>query len=270
VTATTAGGILGVFAHPDDETYSVGGALARHTEEGIPAAILCFTRGEAGLIAEASGATRENLGEVREAELRAACAHVGVTDVRIVGTADSGTEATPEGVDAIAATMRELRPLVVVTMEPGGVTRHPDHIAVSAMTTEAFDRVRGETNGEHPQRLYHSAIPASWLEALQEEAERLGFQGTVADPSDPLSPRPAPDDSIDCIVDVSKWLDRKVEALRAHLTQSMEMIAWLPKEAYVSVFGAEAFQRPFPRREPGEEPEQELFAAFRGPDGSLR
>lgn len=264
------GGILGVFAHPDDETYSVGGALAKYTDEGIAATILCFTRGEAGMIAEGSGATPENLGEVREAELRAACALVGVSDVRIVGTADGGTHATPEGVDAIAETMRELRPLVVVTMEPGGVTRHPDHIAVSAMTTDAFDRVRDETGGAYPHRLYHSAIPASWLEALMAEAERLGFSGTVADPNDPLSPRPAPDDSIDCVVDVSNWVDRKVEALRAHVTQSAEMIAWLPEAAYGSVFGAEAFQRPFPKRQPGEEVEQELFAALRAEDGSVR
>ena len=266
---TATGGILGVFAHPDDETYAVGGTLARCTDEGIAAAILCFTRGEAGMIAEGSGATRDNLGEVREAELRAACALLGVTDVRIVGTADGGTAATPEGVGAIVETMHELRPLVVVTMEPGGVTRHPDHIAVSAMTTEAFDRVRSEASGAYPLRLYHAAIPASFLQALQAEAARLGFTGTIADPNDPLSPRPAPDDSIDCLVDVSAWVPRKADALRAHLTQSMEMIAWLPPESYQSVFGAEAFQRPFPARSSGDELERDPFAVLRGPDGKV-
>ncbi|MFY9589126.1 MAG: PIG-L family deacetylase, partial [Actinomycetota bacterium] len=59
-----SGGLLGVFAHPDDETYSMAGCMARYTDEGIPTAILCFTRGEAGMIADGSGATRENLGEV--------------------------------------------------------------------------------------------------------------------------------------------------------------------------------------------------------------
>lgn len=261
-----SGGILGVFAHPDDETYSVGGALARYTDEGISATILCFTRGEAGMIAEGTGATPETLGEVREAELRAACALLGVTDVRIVGTADGGTAATPGGVDTIADTIRELRPHVVATMEPGGVTRHPDHIAVSAMTTEAFERVHAETGGEYPRRLYHSAMPASYLEALMGEAQRLGFSGTIVDPDDPLSPRPAPDDSIDCVVDVSDWVGRKVEALRAHATQSAEMIAWLPENTYQAVFGAEAFQRPFPKREPGEDVEHGLFPD----DGSER
>jgi LmbE family N-acetylglucosaminyl deacetylase len=267
VSAT--GGILGVFAHPDDETYSVGGALARYTDEGIPAAILCFTRGEVGLIAEGSGATRENLGEVREGELRAAGAHLGVTDIRIVGTADSGTHQTPEGVDAIVETIHELQPRVVVTMEPEGVTRHPDHIAVSAMTTQAFERVRDESGGAYPGRLYHSAIPASYLEALAAAAEQLGA-GDFFNPDDPLVPRAAPDATIDCMVDVTSWVERKTEALKAHRTQSGEMIAWLPENMYLAVFGTEAFQRPYPARASGEDIENDLFAAFRASDGSVR
>src|SRR5688572_10513596 len=195
-----SGGLLGVFAHPDDEAYSVAGCLARYTEEGIPAAILCFTRGEAGMIMEGSGATRETLGEVREAELRAACAVVGVTDVRIVGTPDGGTEANEKGVETIAATMRELEPSVVVTMEPTGVTRHPDHIAVSKMTTDAFHRVRTTAGDAFPRRLYYSALPASALEMLGTELERRGLQ-PFAKPDDPLAPQAAADDSIACIVD---------------------------------------------------------------------
>ena len=263
------GGLLGVFAHPDDEAYSVAGCLARHTDEGIPATILCFTRGEAGMIADVSGATRENLGEVREAELRAACAAVGVADVRIVGTPDGGTEANDEGVDVIARTIRELQPKVVVTMEPQGVTRHPDHIAVSKMTTDAFAKVREASGGAYPQRLYYSAVPASWLQTLADEAERRGLPQFAA-PDDPLAPQAAPDDSMACVVDVTKWVDRKAAALRAHLTQSMEMISWLPEDLIPIVLGVEAFQRPFPKYSPGEPLEQDLFAALRPTDESLR
>jgi LmbE family N-acetylglucosaminyl deacetylase len=268
VSPNVKGGILGVFAHPDDEAYSVAGALARYTDEGIAATILCFTRGEVGLIAEGSGATRENLGEVREAELRAACAFVGVDDVRIVGTADSGTHQTPEGVDVIVATIRELRPRIVVTMEPAGVTHHPDHIAVSAMATEAFHRARVENSDEFPDRLYHSAIPQSFMEAFASVGERLGLPNFF-DPSDPLVPRAAPDDSIDCVLDVVPWVDRKAAALRAHLTQSMEMISWLPEDLYAAVLGSEAFQRPHPARSEGEDVETDFFAAFRSEHGTL-
>jgi len=265
---TPTGGLLGVFAHPDDEAYALAGCLARYTDEGIPTALLTFTRGEAGLIAEGANATRENLGEVREAELRAAAAALGVSDVRIVGTADSGTSATPEGVAVIAATMHELKPRVVATMEPQGVTNHPDHIAVSHMTTEAFHQVRRESGGAYPQRLYYSAIPESALAAFSGELQRRGLPGITA-PDDPLAPRPAPDSSIVAVVDVLRWFERKVAALRAHVTQTFEMVAWMPEDLLPVLLGSESFQRPFPEAASDEKPEGDLFGAFRGADGSV-
>lgn len=264
---TGTGGLLGVFAHPDDEAYSLAGCMARYTDEGIPVANLCFTRGEVGLIAEGSGATRETLGEVREAELRAACAAVGVTDVRVVGTPDGGTEANEEGIEAVASVIRELQPRVVVTMEPQGVTRHPDHIAVSAMASEAFDRVRTETGGAHPLRLYYAAIPKSALEVFTAELDRRGLPGLTA-PDDPLAPQPAADDSIAAVIDVTSWYERKLAALRAHLTQTFEMVAWMPEDLMPLLLSTEAFQRPFPASTPGEQPEGDLFVAFRTADGA--
>jgi len=258
----TEGGLLGVFAHPDDEAYSVAGCMARHTDEGIPAAILCFTRGEAGMIAEGSDATPETLGEVREGELRAACAHIGVDDVRIVGTPDGGTERNEAGIEAIATVMRELRPRVVVTMEPQGVTRHPDHIAVSEMTSDAFARVREESGGAFPQRLYYAAIPQSGLAALTEELKKRGFPGLTA-PDDPLAPQAAPDETIAALVDVAPYFERKLAALRAHVTQTFEMAAWMPEDLMGQFLGFESFQRPFPPFTPGDPPENDLFGAFR-------
>lgn len=260
------GGLLGVFAHPDDEAYSLAGSLARYTDEGISGTILCFTRGEAGMISAGSDAARESLGAVREAELRTACALVGVTDVRIVGTPDGGTSSTPEGVEAIVAVIREVRPRVVVTMEPEGITRHPDHIAVSAMTAGAFHRVREETQGAFPSRLYLAAVPESAMNAFTQELEARRLP-PIASPDDPLAPVAAADHTIACVADVSKWMDRKAAALRAHHTQSAEMIAWMPEDLLARVLGMEAFQRPVPAWSPGDPVEDDLFAAFRRPEG---
>jgi LmbE family N-acetylglucosaminyl deacetylase len=265
---TGTGGLLGVFAHPDDEAYSMAGLMARYTDEGIPVADLCFTRGEVGLIAEGSDATRETLGEVREAELRAACAAVGVTDVRIVGTPDGGTVASEEGVETIAAVMRELQPRVIVTMEPQGVTRHPDHIAVSQMASDAFHRVREENGGTFPQRLYYSAIPNSALTTFTEELRKRGLSG-LTQPDDPFAPQPAPDETIAAIVDVTAWFTRKLAALRAHLTQTFEMVAWMPDDLLPVLLSKEAFQRPFPPFAAGDASEEDLFAAFRVADGGI-
>src|SRR5579862_4073981 len=74
-------GLMGIFAHPDDETFGMAGSFARAIQSGHRAALVCATRGEVGEIAHPSLATPENLGQVREGELRKAMAAVGVSDV---------------------------------------------------------------------------------------------------------------------------------------------------------------------------------------------
>lgn len=252
--------LLGVFAHPDDESYSVGGCITRYAAEGIAATILCFTRGEAGMIGGGSDATREQLGEVRESELREACRILGCTDVRVVGTPDGATAVTEEGVEAVTAVMREIRPQVVVTMEPAGVTKHPDHIAVSEMTTRAFHRARGD---ELVGKLYYSAVPESAWRRFISMAEEQGIRPPSLDPDDPLAVRPAPDHTIACAVDVSAWADRVADALRAHRTQSDEFIGPTPPDLARVVLSTLFFQRSHPPRGDREPMEDDLFAGLR-------
>jgi LmbE family N-acetylglucosaminyl deacetylase len=250
--------ILGVFAHPDDETYSMGGCLARYTDEGVGSTILTFTRGEVGMITEGSGATRETLGEVRERELREACRIVGCTDVRVVGTPDGGTTVTEEGIEEIARLIRELRPEIVITMEPAGVTSHPDHIAVSTMTVQAFERVKFENI---VKKLYLSAIPKSALEQWMQAQAEAGVEAFNLD--DPLAPRPAPDETIACVIDTGDGVKRKIEALWAHRTQSQEFVASLPEEFVTMSMQMEAFQRAHPTYATGDSVEDDLFAGLR-------
>ncbi len=73
--------LLGVFAHPDDETFCAGGTLATYTERGAEAMVISATRGQAGQIRDAAQATRRTLAQIREQELRAACAVLGVEHV---------------------------------------------------------------------------------------------------------------------------------------------------------------------------------------------
>jgi LmbE family N-acetylglucosaminyl deacetylase len=250
--------MLGVFAHPDDETYSIGGCMARYGEEGVVSTVLSFTRGEAGQIGGGVSATRETLGAVREAELREACRLCSCMDVRFVGTPDSGTKVTEEGIQAIVDVLRELKPEILVSMEPEGITRHPDHIAVSQMTTEAFERVREEG---YVKRLFLSAEPTASLKGWMSELERRGLQWISKD--DPLYPQPSPDQSIACIVDVTPWLATKAAALKAHVSQSDEIVSWLPEEMYAMTIGAEAFQRVYPPKAKGEIVVTDLFDGLR-------
>ena len=151
--------LLGVFAHPDDEVFCVGGTLAQWAEAGWETMIISATRGEAGQIQDARAASRGTLGTVREQELRAACARLGVQRVECLDHGD-GALAEVDGATLaghVAASIRGFQPDVVVTFGPDGGYGHPDHIAISGATTQACQLVACE-DGWAPQ-LYYSAFP---------------------------------------------------------------------------------------------------------------
>ena len=144
--------LLTVFAHPDDESFSCGGTLARYASQGVRVASVCATRGEVGMISDPSLATRETLGQVREEELREASRVMGIAELHFLGYLDSGMEGTAENQDprslaqadpqavigALVQQIRRLRPQVVITFDREGIYGHPDHKAVHKYTTEAF------------------------------------------------------------------------------------------------------------------------------------
>ena len=137
--------LLGVFAHPDDETFCAGGTFARYAEQGAEIMVVSATRGQAGQIRDAAAGNRRTIAAVREAELRLACERLGITTVRCLdyvdGTlADAGFSAL---VDEVAEIIGEFRPDVVITFGPDGGYGHPDHVTISAVTTAACQRAAG-------------------------------------------------------------------------------------------------------------------------------
>ncbi len=189
-TGTTQRGrrLLGVFAHPDDETFCAGGTFAKYTALGAEAMVVSFTKGDAGQIRDAGAATRRTLGEVRERELRAACESIDIQTVECRDYKDGElADADPnELVREIVGLIRMFRPDVVFTFGEEGAYGHPDHIAISVATTEAcrisgdpeqFPEQIGQGVAPHrPDRLYHSHFPrnrllltehlSSWLSGL--------------------------------------------------------------------------------------------------------
>ncbi|HEY7974272.1 MAG TPA: PIG-L family deacetylase, partial [Ktedonobacterales bacterium] len=151
--------LLGVFAHPDDEIFCVGGTLAQWTEAGNEAMIVSATRGEAGQIQDAHAATRQTLGGVREHELRAGCAELGVARVECLDYRDGALAEVDPGqlAAAVATYIRLYQPDTVVTFGLDGGSGHPDHIAISLATTLACQLIARE-DGWAPQ-LYYSAFP---------------------------------------------------------------------------------------------------------------
>ena len=134
--------VLGVFAHPDDETFCAGGTFARYAGQGAEVMVVSATRGQAGQIRDAGAGDRRTIAAVREAELRLACERLGVTRVRCLdhvdgALADAGFCALVEEVTEV---IREFRPDVVITFGPDGGYGHPDHVTISAVTTAACRR----------------------------------------------------------------------------------------------------------------------------------
>jgi LmbE family N-acetylglucosaminyl deacetylase len=171
--------LLAVLAHPDDESFGIGGTLTRYAHEGVDVHIAIATDGVAGSVAEGYEESLASLVEVRTKELTAAVDVLG-GHLHMLGFRDSGYIGDPanEHPDAfinvdkelpiarVVELIRELRPQVVITHDETGGYFHPDHIHCCNITTAAFFAA-GKADKYpqigappyQPQRLYYSALP---------------------------------------------------------------------------------------------------------------
>jgi LmbE family N-acetylglucosaminyl deacetylase len=175
--------ILAVLAHPDDETFGMGGTLALYAKRGVDVYLVCATRGEVGEVAPHFLENFGSIGELRENELRCAAQNLGLAGVYFLDYRDSGMPGSPDNehpqalaaapIDEVAALVagyiRCLKPQVVLTFDPIGGYRHPDHIAIHQATVRAFSAA-GDPNQYpdqglpfQPDKLYFHTFPRGWL-----------------------------------------------------------------------------------------------------------
>ena len=188
--------ILGVFAHPDDETFCAGGTFAKYIAGGAQVMVVAATRGEAGQIRSPHVATRRTLGAVREQELRLACQQLGVQQPVCLEYRDGTLKDVDQEalISQVAELIRIFRPDVVITFGPDGGYGHPDHIAISAAATAACSRsgeatqfpeqIAAGLQPHRPARLYYSYFPPKRQLLLQQLVQWLvhaekRFRGTV-------------------------------------------------------------------------------------------
>jgi LmbE family N-acetylglucosaminyl deacetylase len=255
--------VAGVFAHPDDETWSLAGSFALLVPKGVRGVVWTATRGQAGQIAEGSGATRETLPQVREAEERAAMAAVGVERVAFGDFMDGEVEQADR--DALTTAVHEFlereRPDVVVTMEPGGVTAHPDHMAVSAATQAAFAAYVAAPQ-EREARFYYWGVPVSEMASWRGLGRASGFELPGED--DPYGGRGTPDDQFTCVVDTSTVAEQAYRALCRHRSQAGDPAYRLlsHQDNWRAVFARSQFVRVHPAPRPGDPVETSLVEAL--------
>ena len=166
-TAADRTRVLVVVAHPDDETFGLGSVIARAVHAGAEVVVCCATRGEAGE-SDVPVPDGQTLGDVREAELRAAGQVLGVSRHVLLGFADSGMEgdAAPDSlagaplaavVDAVRAVVDDVRPQVVVSLDVVTSDGHRDHDRIGAATVAAV--------ADHPDvLLYAWCVPRPVIE----------------------------------------------------------------------------------------------------------
>jgi N-acetylglucosamine malate deacetylase 2 len=189
--------LIVILAHPDDETFPMGGTLAKAAAEGKRVHLITATRGERGI----SGKRAAETAVLREAELRRACAELGVQQLTFLDYVDGTLANIPDSAGAarLLELMRQSRPDVVVTFGPDGISGHPDHLAVYRWTTAAFDQYQEEV--ERPLRLYYIA-PS---EATQ---QGCGIPPPAKAVGGPLA-----------FIDVGDFLVQKVRAAQQHQSQ---------------------------------------------------
>lgn len=161
ISATASPGrplrVLGIFAHPDDETLCAGGTFAKYASAGADVRVVSFTKGGAGQIRDAGTATRATLAAVREKELDAAGSELGLTVTTCLDYPDGELSGLDGQVMVRLASelLSEIDPDIVVTFGSDGFSGHPDHIAVGAAVTAACY----EWRSSRPIRLFHCHMP---------------------------------------------------------------------------------------------------------------
>ena len=270
--------LLAVFAHPDDETFGTGGTLAHYARQGVQVYLICATRGEVGE-APPDHKGFQSTAEMREDELRCAAGILGLKAVYFLGYRDSGmpgsadnthpqacaAQPTDKLAREVARYIREIRPQVVMTFDPIGGYRHPDHIAIHNATVEAFklasnsECVIGELPPYSPQKLYFSTFSRGFLKAVVRVLRLLGRDpGHFGKNKDiDLASLVDVDFPIHTEVPIRDVMDLKEKAAACHSSQGGSMppiVRWLQR----LLGGSETFMRAIPVEPPAQR-ERDLF-----------
>jgi LmbE family N-acetylglucosaminyl deacetylase len=273
--------LMAVHAHPDDESSSTGGILARYADEGVTTVLVTCTNGEYGdgpehLKPGEDGHDPESVAKTRLAELDEACRHLSVTHLETLGYHDSGMPdweykdhahvfaAVPleESVARVVELVERYRPDVMVTYDDGqGGYGHPDHVRAHEVAVEAFRRTG------IPKKLYFIARRRRDWEKMRERMEAAGIEVPTPPqrPQDPevirrMEEREA---RITTTVDTTAVAARKRAALAAHASQ-LDRSWWIrfPEDSFAEVFGTETFIRAEDTTG-APVPEDDLFAGLR-------
>jgi N-acetyl-1-D-myo-inositol-2-amino-2-deoxy-alpha-D-glucopyranoside deacetylase len=267
--------ILAVLAHPDDETFGMGGTLALYARRGVSVHLVCATRGEVGDVEPHYLEGFSSIGELRENELRCAAGNLGLDGVYFLDYRDSGMPGSPDNnhpqalaaasidevASKVASYIRKLRPQVVLTFDPIGGYRHPDHIAIHKATARAFyaaadpDAFPDAYPPFQPDKLYYHTFPHKWLSLavrlmplFGQDPHRFGQNEDID-----LHSLTAEDFPVHAQIDYREVAAAKEAATACHASQGGGMAPsnFLFRWAFRLAAGKDLYMRAYPQPEDG-------------------
>ena len=203
------GTVLGVWAHPDDETYLSAGLMANAVASGSRVYCVTATRGEGGSFDEERWPSA-TMGEVREQELLRSFTVLGVTEHEFLGLPDidMDTPLPESGAARVRELVAEIRPQTVLTFGPDGMTGHVAHMSVSRWATEAFRAV-----AQPGAKLCYAAYTQEWADEFVPELNKF-------DVFRPGSPPVVAREDLAIAFELSEeLLNLKMRAIREHVSQ---------------------------------------------------
>lgn len=281
--------LLAVLAHPDDETFGTGGTLALYARQrGVDVYLVCATRGEVGEMDPKYMRGFNSVAERREAELRCAAENLGLKGVYFLDYRDSGMPGSPDNdhpkalvaqpVEQVAADIvhyiRLLKPQVVITFDPIGGYRHPDHIAIHNATVAAFKQAGSAASSPQdlepyqPQKLYYHVMPHGLLRAavflmrlVGQDPRRVGTNKDID-----LVSITEVDFPTHARIDYRPVAKIRDEASACHASQGGGRMIGGPVLGQLRRWFAsnESFMRAFPEPEKGAPIERDLFEGIAG------
>jgi len=273
------------FAHPDDESFGLGAAIAKWVAENVDVYLICATNGDVGTIPESMKNQYATVAELRLSELECANKILKFKEIFKLGYRDSGMpgsetskhpdslwyqwENNPERVTCdVVKVIRQIRPHVVITFNKYGGYGHPDHIAIQRATVKAFECANDptyETDGFSPyqsQKLYFNSFPKItsqlriWNTRLRGQDPRaMGVNKDidivkVLENIEPVHTR----------IPIADYFDVWAQASLCHVSQGGGRIANTSKLWRRLVYGKQGFTRVYPKPTRDIVDEDDVFA----------
>jgi LmbE family N-acetylglucosaminyl deacetylase len=220
--------LMFVLAHPDDETFGPGGTIAKYARDGVRITVITATSGQAGRTAGLA-ATPEDLGRVREQEARDAADHLGIAAIRFFGYMDGHLDQADEEEveEKVVRRIREEQPDVVVTFGPEGAgNEHRDHQRISRIASAAV------ASAADPEKFKAQLTAGLTPHPVSKFYYMTGHTNPWGEMRRPFLP-------ITTVIDITDYLEIKIEAFRRHRSQQQWMTKlqeWIDANRHQEVY----------------------------------